>query len=351
MNDTSNFDIFPKAHIQPYDGMLVTAAVWAEAHNEHRQAQKAHDVVFHGSGIIIGLEVVANDPADQYVFISPGVAVDPVGNIIVVNEPVAYDFGSAVEGELFLLLGHGEREIGGVNQEIRLIQDEFVIAARSSLPRRPAVELARVRLTSRGAAIQNAADPAHPAAQELDLRFRRSSGPQPKRLIRVAVVALGDAQPGDGWDHLARECARSTSYQLVVDNGLDVAAAGGYDLVCLCGSGAFKLEAAEVKVLTDRLAQGLLVFADAQDEAAAKAFQTLAQKAGVEMAVPAEGHPLWSQPYLFSAPPQGGSVWAGKGWLVAGGGCVVAWGGRGLSRADIRSAHEWGINLLHWLLN
>ena len=72
MKDNNNqlIDSFPSTHIKPYDGMAITADVWGEAHAEHRQARRAHDLVFHGPGIITGLEVEANDPPDNFVFIS-----------------------------------------------------------------------------------------------------------------------------------------------------------------------------------------------------------------------------------------------------------------------------------------
>ena len=90
MNDNNALTIFPRKRIKAYDGMTVTADIWAQAHDEHRNARRAHDVIFHQPGIVSGLTVQANDPPDQYVFISPGVGVDPSGNIIVLTESVAY---------------------------------------------------------------------------------------------------------------------------------------------------------------------------------------------------------------------------------------------------------------------
>jgi hypothetical protein len=193
MTDPEILKVFPTTQVKPYDGMSVTATVWAQAHGEHRQAQRAHDRVFHGSGIITGLEVVANDPPDQFVFISPGAAVDPVGQVIVLPEPVAYDFGKTSEGTLFLVLGHGEREAAGAEKEVVTIQDEFVIAARPSMPKRPVVELARLVITKSGNPVRNAANPEHPRGEELDLRFRNILMPPDRRRVKVALCSLGMA--------------------------------------------------------------------------------------------------------------------------------------------------------------
>jgi len=100
MKDNNSAHKFPKVKIKPFDGMSITADVWSQAHEEHRHARRAHTQFTHGSGIVHGLEVVANDPPNRYVFISPGVAVDTAGNVIELIEPVAYDFGDSTEGPL-----------------------------------------------------------------------------------------------------------------------------------------------------------------------------------------------------------------------------------------------------------
>ena len=81
--------IFPDKWIKPVDGLAVTAEVWEEAHDHHRQGQRFHAILHHGSGVITGLEVMASDPPDTSVYILPGVAVDPAGQTIVLPQPVA----------------------------------------------------------------------------------------------------------------------------------------------------------------------------------------------------------------------------------------------------------------------
>ena len=78
---------FPNKRIKPVDGMAVTADVWEEEHRYHRQLLRYHNLYNHGSGIVTGLQVIASDPADTSVYILPGVAVDSVGNTIVISEP------------------------------------------------------------------------------------------------------------------------------------------------------------------------------------------------------------------------------------------------------------------------
>jgi hypothetical protein len=356
MDDNNALSLFPKTRIKPYDGMSVTAEVWAQAHEEHRKARQAHDVVFHRPGIITGLEVQANDPPDQYVFISPGVAVDALGNLIVVSEPVAYDFGAKNEGLLYLLIGHGEREAGGVDKEVRQVHAEFVVAARSSLPKRPAVELARVRVNSPSQPIRNAAYPSHPEAGELDTRFRVEVGPPPLRLVTVGLASFGrEAEDvAAGWRFLAAECARSSPYRLVIDHGLvPTSDFSAYDLVYLSARGAFSADEAAIRSLRTCLEPPKTLFAEALDEEAHKSFGDLFEKLGLKMAPLPASAALLERPFLFAAPPSGaraGVVQVGRQALYSACAYSQAWAGKlpfeARSRADIRSAHEWGLNLL-----
>ncbi len=350
MEENTNLTMFPKTHIKPFDGMSITADSWSQAHDEHRQALRAHDLFFHGSGIVCGLEVTANDPPDQYVFINPGVAVDPAGNVIVLPETVAYDFSTSVEGSLFLVIGHGERESGGVEAEVKYTHDEYVIAARPSLPKRPAVELARIILAGPGKPIQAASDPAHPQPGELDARFRVQLESLSLKTVHIGVCFLGKEDPvvSTGWNYLGRECLRSKFCKLIVDAGVSLTAdLSGFDMICLSANGNFKADAAAVKSLHAYLESGKPILVEALDQATETPLGTLFEKLGLALQILPADDEMLTTPYLFTAPPFG-QVSRGKQVIYSMGGCSPAWSGKsGASRAEIRSAHEWGMNLLN----
>jgi len=360
MKDTSSLNSFPKRQIKPYDGMSITAAVWAEAHEEHRQTERAHNLFLHGSGIITGLEVVANDPPDKHVFISPGIAIDSGGNVIELTEPVAYDFGNTTEGTLYLLLGYGEREIGGVQKESRYLQSEFVVAARSTMPKRASVELGRITISDKDESINDAKDPNHPALNELDLRFRNPVGPDQKTIARVALCKLGqgDASGFAGWDFLGREFERNTSYKLILDQNVPITdALLGYQLAFITGGDEVQVTDEEVGILNQYLSQGNKLILESQNDASHQAFQELLEKLNRTLdPLPGESS-LLTTPHLFTSPPDGLSgnqLMLDSQVIYSNAGYSLAWaGGSGevqLSRSDIRTAHEWGQNMLHFCL-
>lgn len=361
MKDSEALDLFPKMRVKPFDGMSVTAEVWAKAHDEHRNALGAHNLVAHGSGILMGLEVVANDPPDQFVFISPGAAVDPAGNVIVVPEPVAYDFGGASDGELFLVLGQGEREIGGVGSEVKYIQNEFVIAARSSLPKRPTVELARITLSKAGNAVKNAEIPLHPEADMLDLRYRSQLKVSVNQPVSVFVKVLGKEAPEimSGWDYLGNASQRELPYKLIVDSSSAIPKdLSGFELVYLAGKGKFKSSDPMVKSLNEYIDQGKILLIEALDTEAQESCQELLDKLKLLPIDADKKALLFTEPFLFAEPPTGFSgnhvqVW--KQVVYSTGAYGLAWAGlagTGISsRAYIRSAQEWGMNLIRHCVN
>ena len=335
MKDSNALDLFPKMRVKPFDGMSVTADVWAKAHDEHRDALGAHNLIAHGSGILTGLDVIANDPPDQFVFISPGAAVDPAGNVIVVPEPVAYDFGNASEGELFLVLGQGERELGGVGTEAKYIQNEFVIAARSSLPKRPTVELARITFSKPGVPIRNAKVSLHPEVDMLDLRYRNQIASRVTQLVSVFVKVLGKDEPEiiSGWDHLGNACRRELPYKLVVETS-DVfpTALNDYGLVYLAGKGKFKSTDAMLKSLTGYFEQGKILIIEALDAEAQESCQALLDKLKLLPVDAVKKAALFMDPFLFAEPPAGFSGSQVQVWEQV----VYSTGAYGLAWAEWR---------------
>jgi len=353
--------LFPQRKIRPYDGMPVTADVWDEAHSYHDQAQRSHNLFFHGAGILVGMDVVASDPPDQMVYILPGAAVDPSGQLIVLSEPVAYDLGNDTDGLLYLFVSYRKSITNHHQAELEAapeyIDDQFLIAASPSLPEQSVIELARFRRDKRAAPIRDAQDPQRPRSGEIDMRYRHLIQVRSEQLVSAAVVYLGNAVEKDlgiGLTRLTGELHQSAQISLVVDDDVQFGPEVlGYSLIGLAAKGSFKLSPVQVKGLKGYLDRGGTVFMEYSDEPARVCLLDACAQLSVEPQTLARSHPLLNQPFLFSAPPPGyadGEVLAAEGLLFSGKQYGKAWAGESQetpqSREQSRSLVEWAANLL-----
>lgn len=379
---------FPIKRIEPVDGLAVTAAVWKEAHDYHRQQQRFHLLLSHGPGIVAGLNVVASDPPDSTLYILPGMAVDPNGETIVVTQPVAYDVGSAY-GFLYLLLSYEQsRPRAGGSRDAQepeplYIHAEFGIEVRPTLPDTPCVELARLWRQGRDSALLNAQDADHPGPNEIDLRFRQTQGAG-RAAASLAVSHVGQAKgskPSDlphgrGATYLARALRNGLGASGLPIGGVDIGVplAPGlekYALVYLVGHGAFQLSRDEMNALYAYLqGGGTLLFescrreVDGDTSLADTSFSDLLASFGISCQEPQPASRLLVEPNLFAVPPPGfetkgtpkvlvGDAAGGRIiWSMCDYGCL--WQGerrgRAASREEIRTAMEWGANLVAYAL-
>ncbi len=362
----------PTKRIKAVDGMAVTAQVWEKAHEYHRQWQRAHDLLSHGPRIVTGLEVIASDPADSSVYVLPGIATDPLGRTIVVSEPVAYDVGPA-QGTLYLLLTYEESQpTANADEEDGplYLYSQFGIQATRTLPDTPFVELCRVRRQSRESALVNARNRAHPGSNEIDLRFRLEAKVAVQETACLAVSYTGgstDDKHSQGLDRVAQRLRRS-GQPVWVDNR--VALAPGletYALLYLVGQDAFQLNRDEMNALYAFLQSGGTLFIEScrrrtssGEPPADASFLDLLASMGVQLQEVSPGHQLLTEPHLFAAPPPGFETEGTPKILVSDHiilsncdyGCL--WQGerrgRPASREEIRTALEWGENLVSYAL-
>lgn len=369
MNREELLKNYPVSRIKPSDGMAVTAEVWEEAHEYHRQAHGFHNLFGHGPGIVSGLEVIASDPPDTSVYILSGVAVDSAGQTIVLPQPVTYDVGRDMDGVLYLLLSYGESrpraKRGGdaATGAPLYVQTEFSITASTSLPGTPWVELARVNRSSRDAVFSNAKNPAFPGSNEIDLRFRRNVGAA--REISIGVVYLGQVsqrKQGKGASYLAQVLNHTGQYFVTVEDNVPLGPnIAGNTIVYLVGENSFELDRSSMNGLRNYIQRGngtLLI--EAVDAAAEQSFMNFFKATDLQPNPLQPGHPLLSHPYLFATPPPGfetlenSRIMVGEGLIFDTAGYGLLWQGerrKGLpTREEIRSAVEWGNNILIYAL-
>jgi hypothetical protein len=378
-----------RRHIRASDGMPVTAQVWEEAHNFHLRLQQLHLRCGHRAGILMGLKVVASNEPDTVVTIYPGAAIDGQGNLYVLTEAVAYDVSSVSEGWLRIVLVADNKDVAEQDATgaaydmqgftmLHLLHDRFDKKAVIGDVHEPHVEVARVRRVARGKAIEegkekevvlpiaNAKNATSPQTNEIDLRFRSWVGPAPKPVVSIGVVHLGGPTQATrtsarGVSELARALTHSGRYQAVVDEEASVdSALEGYTLIVALGA---DMNTNESTALNQYLKSGGLVLADCPPAA----LNTLRQRfAGFNSGQGGAGetvedlpttHRLLHTPHLFTAAPpgvQGPNLLAGAGLVLCAADYGRAWLGQRLNgpatREDIRSAHEFGENIIAYAL-
>jgi hypothetical protein len=373
------FKQFPSRRIKSYDGMVVTSDVWEEAHDYHRRQQRYHNLLNHEPGILIGLEVIASDPPDSAVYIQPGIALDAVGQVIIVPEALSFDLGAA-QGPLYLVLSYDESQPKAEDSatpaedatDIRLfvrVQYGLEVVGTPPDPTASYVELARVQRQGADASITNATDLVHPGLNQIDLRFRRQTGIATQPAIKVAVCYAGKAtdkaakRHGHGAQVLAR-VLRHGHQPVWVDD--DVALAtdaelSSYALVYLVAQGEFQLTADEMNVLYVYLRSGGTLLLEpchkvtATGKAEAVLLEMLSSFGTTITDLPSD-HALLREPNFFAAPPVGfetegaPSIKVGEGVILSACDYGCLWQGerrdQAASREEIRAAHEWGSNIL-----
>ncbi len=358
----------PKRRLHPTDGLAVTAKVWAKAHGYHRRRLHAHQVLAHAPGVLVGLEVIASDPPDSTVYILPGVALAPTGEFIIVEEPVAYDLGTA-DGPLTLWLTYAEgqphTESDPEAGEVAYVSAHFGLEAQSSRVLVEGVELARVHRTAVDASLTDAEDATFPAPNEIDLRFRREPRPPaPPAWLAVSCWGEDDALASHvaGARALGQALRHAGQTPLWVDVDVSLGEIpAGYSALYLV-VGTMEVETAALNALYDYLQDGGLVFieigvADGDGTLEAAVFDKLGSL-GVTLAPVSGDHALLTKPHRFAAVPgapkdaEQPALMLGDGVVFSRAGLGAAWEGHRdgtpLVRAEIRAAHEWGENLVHY---
>lgn len=418
----------PFTRLQISDGLLMTADLWTQAHEYHRQRQNFYYQALFQPGIIWGLGVaVCAAPAtvdaryrdQRWVQVQPGVAIDRNGNPIVVPNAEYFRFQSepsaGVVETVILVLRYsdptersgGERTPGGQPETFSLVE--------TTDPEAEDIELCRLQIQGGKGVITSPEDVLLPSLNQVDLRNRpqaqataqaqvqmaymRPDSDQATRQLSQSLVDLGQSLSGL-YPQLVAAPPRPA---VVADNGLL-----NWDWVYLSAGQVARLADDELGLLSQHLEQGgtLVVAFDldqtpltnlypleqelraaiaaAQQEALPAALQAsltqeyqavqgnIAQQVNLafqplstlasQMGYPIRGmgtvdlsHALRRYPFLFSSWPVIDNyplqvrAWGGLVGVL--GPLATAWTvdpSFQRSRETLRSAQEFGINLLHY---
>jgi hypothetical protein len=379
---------FQFKRVNAFQGLVIDADIWQDAHNYHRDQQRLHTLAFHKTGITEGLEVIASNPPDSSVNISPGMAVDPDGNIIMVAQKQHYRLQTRDKGTIYLVIQF--REIptepyqppeGG--QPTR-IMEAYRIQERESLPAEPYIELARIDFDPAQGLVKDAQNPSRPGTTEINLSFRQNAPAvadrtpekvviQPKEtvssqdLLTLGYMSLGESRKDlhlKGLRNLVREVNRQGNYVTLLEEDITLKKSiSRYNLLYLTGMGRFELTTEQQTTLNNFVQSGGIIFGDCCSQAAKTdtkgpkefglAFNRLANLFNYKLGMVQRGHPLLSADYVFSEVPQG----CDPGLLLEGGPIVYSGSDYGcaweaghadepLSREVIRNSFEIWINII-----
>ncbi len=371
MVDKKKLQNVPLQRIKPVDGMAVTAQIWEQAHEYHRQQRKSHDLLQHGTGIITGLEVIASDPPNSSVYILPGAAVDSNGDLIVLTEPVAYEFGTK-QGQLYLMLSYAEsRPEQNQDGGPLFVNAQFGVEVSDTRPKDPFIELARIKRVQ-GEKFMDAVSAEYPLANEIDMRYRKViAGVDPAPLVSIAICPIGQTKQADASHGASRlaQTLRHAGRQVCVDVGVPIdEGLEMYTLIYLVAHETFKLSRKEMNSLYAAIQAGATVFMEGcrREQAAGASlidgvFAEMISSFGIRMTELQAGSALFSEPNLFAVVPAGFETEDAPGFQVGDGLIVSAndfgclWQGarraRPATREEIRTALEWGENLVQYALS
>jgi hypothetical protein len=204
-----------------------------------------------------------------------------------------------------------------------------------------------------------------PGINEIDVRFRRDVGAGVADIATVGVVYLGNVDEqvqGRGAAYLARALNRMPGFHVVVDDDVPLApGVQNYTMIYLVGEGKFEMDRSQVRGLQGYVARNGTLFVESCDAAAASTFGSYFSEMGVQLDDLAPGSVLLTDPFLFAEPPPGfetagsPSVQVGEGVIFSTHNYGRLWYGqdrsRPPSRQDIRTAMEWGGNLVTFAVN
>jgi len=174
-----------------FKGFVTTTKDWNDAESYHVEKRKLHNRCFHGAGIVAGyrqeLAVRARGRPDMSVEVSPGYAIDGVGQDVILWET---EIRTINKGDyklpltIYVVAKYVEeftdfiayRENLDFKGHRRILEKTKIDVTITEPDIRSEIELGRVYLTEDAKRITDAKDDLDPGPNEIDLRFVPKAG-------------------------------------------------------------------------------------------------------------------------------------------------------------------------------
>ncbi len=364
----------PVVGVNPQDRLPITAQLWRDAHGQHSRHRMLHMLSAHRPGIVYGLDVVVSSKNPRKVWVTPGVAVDAEGNVIVLSASESFEFTD--RGMNYLVIAYDEGDVReslidiGNGEQVYANFVEFRrILVTKEAPTGTTLELARVERGAADAPVSEPANPFDPGRNELNQLYRRLSFPYCRVDGEIGEVSHVPKADMAGWK--PNRAGLVNLVRAANNMGFHLDFVGPYRLtgndatpplvLYFSGKEAFNdLSEEELGGLRSYLRRGGLLFGDASkgDKGFVKSFTSLAETLGAKLAPMKKDHPLLASNHRFAAAPIGGQE-AGEILIDDAAGIMLstfdyggAWQGGAedtktmTSRERIRQAEEFGLNVV-----
>ncbi len=370
----------------------------------HRRRQNLQYQSLHQPGIVCGLGVhVVSAPEsvesrfqdNRWLEIQPGIAIDLEGNPIIVassqanpsKDDLSLKFrinltpASGQTLTVYVVVSYSEPK-ATPNHTEELLREWFRFDQLTHPPSGDQVELCRIELQD-PIALENPTHVLFPKLNELDFRHRQQAKIRPQTAIHVAqLIPNDDFNESDDFAsiHLYQTSAENLAdliqamgnlddplqaYSAIQQVSLSAESLGHWDILYIPdGQMLRQLADPQMELLKDYVQQGGgLLVETVLDDHELLMMQQFLQKVlpedqettFVSWNTLSRYHPIRRSPFLFGALPEVQAkpiqIYVSDGVVLINGRLSAAWGLAEvpLSRADIRTAQELGINLLHFL--
>ncbi len=370
--------INPFERLNAVDGLLINAERWLKMQEYHRQRQNFHYQALHKPGIVCGLGVKLITPNSKVpeaykdgrgIQVQPGIAIDLKGNPIIVPQPQNLSINKRPQQDSFtvyVIADYRDPDDLEDNSTQEMLQEKFRLDVIVRPPNDLEIEICRIVFpANQEIKISLAKDVFRPGYNNLDFRHRQLATIRPQETIKIAQLRHSDRAYGENFVNLDYLLKATTGLypQLQGCQAVELVAINNpklneYDLLYLTGRNSTIEDPKEIEVLQKYLASGGVLLIDGLIDANNfnQSALELTKKLGYSLKLLSKTNYLRRQPFLFAALPQSLNnqplqIVCDRGVIMIYGNLAGLWGldeQLSLSREQIRSGQELGINILHY---
>ena len=387
--------IDPLHRLSVRDGLIVNAERWELAHRYHKHRQNIHYQSLNEPGIVCGLGIqIIEAPKTsranllkqrRWLKIQPGIAIDIEGNPIVVDEnknidrsfpfvnPQISNKNFDEEITVYLVISYEDNQT--LLEEERWKEREwFKFDQQLEPPKETLIELCRIKLRVEDIALdrfelRKPQNVFFPEINEIDLRYRPQAKARPQALVNIATTIPQPHKSSSPTTNKSLEClmqslnvlypnlqGNTEVEKVVLKKTLDLINAD-FDLIYIPSWQLDNINS-QKKIIDDYRNLGGMILIEADEK---YTLQEIYELVGSLLEIPIESWQSWhnlsevssfkTQPFLFTALPEYlKDIYYFKGIILVLGHLSKVWGGEfeELSRNDIRTAQELGINMLNF---